>query len=171
LSQSYVMKIAVFVWLVLGNLALPSQIALESLVLPILGTSPSDVINQYESPLTPYGPGHRGIDLGAEVGTEVLAPASGVISFVGQVGFRNTISIDFGSNMSATVEPVCSGLTEGTYVYVGDSIGTVCEPELGYLSHCEITCLHFGTRTEAGYFSPLALIGGLPSSRLVPLGD
>jgi hypothetical protein len=165
------MKIAVFVWLVLGNLALPSQIALESLVLPIFGTSPSDVINQYESPFKPYGPGHRGIDLGAEVGTEVLAPASGVISFVGQVGFRNTISIDFGSSMSATVEPVCSELTEGTYVYLGDSIGTVCEPELGYQWHCEITCLHFGTRTEAGYFSPLALIGGLPASRLVPLGD
>jgi hypothetical protein len=165
------MKLVVLVSLVLGNVLFPSQTASEPIAFPLLGASAEDVINQYEGPLNPYRPGHRGLDIVAEVGAEVVAPASGVVSFVGQVGYRNTITVNFGSSMSATVEPVCSELIEGTYVGLGDLIGKVCMPDPNYQWHCEISCIHFGTRTEAGYFSPLALIGGLPPSRLVPLGD
>lgn len=165
------MKLAVLVSLVLGNLLLPSQTVSEPIVLPITGATPEDVINQYEGPLSQYGRGHRGIDLAVEIGTEVIAPATGMISFSGEVGYRNTLTIKFGSSMSASIEPVCSDLPEGTYVSLGEPIGEVCLPDQNYQWHCDFPCLHFGTRTESGYFSPLALIGGLPSSRLVPLGN
>ncbi len=164
------MKTAFLASLVLGNLLFPTETDPETLTFPIIGISPSDVINQYESPLSAYGAGHRGIDLPVELGTEVISPASGKVFFVGQVGYRNTITIEFGSSMKATIEPVCSELSVGSFVAMGDPIGTVCEPEPYYKWHCEITCLHFGTRTALGYFSPLAIIGGLPTSRLVPLG-
>ncbi len=165
------MKLAVLVSLMLGSLLFPSQTVAKPIVLPILGATAEDVINHYEGPLKPYGSGHRGIDLAVEIGTEVLAPAAGTISFSGEVGYRNTVTIKFGSSMSASIEPVCSDLPAGTYVGLGEPIGKVCLPDPNYQWHCYFSCIHFGTRTESGYFSPLALIGGLPSSRLVPLGD
>jgi hypothetical protein len=105
------------------------------------------------------------------MGSEVISPVSGEISFSGQVGYRDSISIKFAGTMWASLEPVCSDMAEGTLVSAGEPIGTVCQTNPNYQWHCEITCIHFGTRTEDGYFSPLALIGGLPVSRLVPLGD
>lgn len=165
------MKIAIALVLVLADVGNPAATALNPVVLPIPGLISSDVINQYAAPLTEYGAGHRGIDLPASIGTTVISPVSGEISFSGQVGYRDSISIKFAGSMWASVEPVCSDIAEGTFVNTGDPIGTVCQANPNYKWHCEINCIHFGTRTEAGYFSPLALIGGLPGSRLVPLGD
>jgi murein DD-endopeptidase MepM/ murein hydrolase activator NlpD len=161
-------KQAIIALLALTNSLFQVDIPETTLILPILG---STVLSQYEAPLTRYGSGHRGIDLVAEIGAEVLAPASGELSFAGVVGYRSTVTINFANSMSASMEPVCSAIAEGSYVLQGEAIGTVCEPDLNYHWHCAVTCLHFGTRTVEGYFSPLAIIGGLPFSRLVPLGD
>jgi hypothetical protein len=162
------MKFALALAILLAN---PAATASEPMVLPITGLTASDLINQYQSPLTEYGAGHRGVDLPATMGSEVISPVSGEISFSGQVGYRDSISIKFAGTMWASLEPVCSDMAEGTLVSAGEPIGTVCQTNPNYQWHCEITCIHFGTRTENGYFSPLALIGGLPVSRLVPLGD
>jgi len=162
------MKFAIALAILLAN---PAATASEPMVLPITGLTASDLINQYQSPLTEYGAGHRGVDLPATMGSEVTSPVSGEISFSGQVGYRDSISIKFAGTMWASLEPVCSDMAEGTLVSAGEPIGTVCQTNPNYQWHCEITCIHFGTRTEDGYFSPLALIGGLPVSRLVPLGD
>jgi hypothetical protein len=136
------------------------------IVLPIASLEPADTLNPYLSPMTEYGSGHRGIDLPADIGTEVLSPATGIVSFVGKVGYRNVISISFGNSLRASLEPVCSDLSVGLAVTSGEVIGMVCEPDAEYVWHCNSTCLHFGTRTEEGYFSPLALIGGLGPSKL-----
>ena len=139
----------------------------QVLTLPIQGLNPNDTLNQYLAPMTEYGSGHRGIDLPAVIGDEILSPATGEISFIGKVGYRNVISVRFGSSFTASLEPVCSELLEGSLVNLGDSIGFVCEPDPEYLWHCQQTCIHFGTRSEQGYFSPLALMGELSPSRLV----
>ena len=165
------MKLILTLVLTLLSLANPASVASEPLIMPLSGTSHLDVINDYEAPLTEYGAGHRGIDIAAPLGIEVIAPVSGEISFAGQVGYRESITIRFGASFSASLEPVCSELAEGSLVLAGEVIGTVCEPDVSYQWHCEFTCLHFGTRTEFGYFSPLALLGVLSPSRLVPLGD
>jgi hypothetical protein len=138
-----------------------------TLTMPLAMMKPQDTLNHYMAPMTEYGEGHRGIDLPAQIGDPVLSPASGQISFSGKVGYRNVVSIRFGNSFTASLEPVCSDLVEGTQVLMGEVIGIVCEPDLKYLWHCEQTCLHFGTRSDAGYFSPLALIGGLGPSKLV----
>lgn len=138
-----------------------------TLASPLANQEPQDTLNHYIAPMTEYGEGHRGIDLATVVGDEVLSPANGEISFSGKVGYREVISVKFGNSLTASMEPVCSELVEGTQVLMGDVIGLVCQPDPEYVWHCEMTCLHFGTRSEAGYFSPLALIGGLSPSRLV----
>ena len=139
----------------------------QVLALPLAMLTPADTVNQYLAPMTEYGSGHRGIDLPTVIGDRVLSPAAGVISFLGKVGYRNVISVSFGSSLTASMEPVCSELLEGTAVSIGDDIGFVCEPDPEYIWHCSEICLHFGTRSEAGYFSPLTLIGGLSPSRLI----
>lgn len=144
-----------------------SSVQVPPLAMPMDLQGPEDTINQYLAPMSEYGEGHRGIDLAAQIGEPVLSPADGEISFVGKVGYRNVISVRFGKSLTASLEPVCSELIEGTLVLMGEEIGLVCEPDPEYLWHCSQTCLHFGTRSEAGYFSPLALIGGLGPSRLV----
>jgi hypothetical protein len=136
------------------------------LAMPLAYQSHQDILNQYLAPMTEYGEGHRGIDLPALIGEQVLSPATGQISFVGKVGYRNLISIQFGNSFTASLEPVCSDLVEGMSVNLGDPVGLVCEPDPEYIWHCRETCLHFGTRSESGYFSPLAIIGGLTPSRL-----
>jgi hypothetical protein len=165
------MKLPFFLLLTFFCSVNPASVASEPLIMPISGASALEVINQYEAPLTEYGAGHRGIDLEAPIGTEVIAPVSGEISFSGQVGYRESITIMFGNSLKASLEPVCSELIEGTRVLAGEVIGNVCEPDISYQWHCEFTCLHFGSRTDTGYFSPLALLGVLAPSRLVPLGD
>ena len=42
----------------------------------------------FDPPDSPYGTGHRGIDIAAALGTQVLAPADGVVTFAGPVGGR-----------------------------------------------------------------------------------
>lgn len=159
--------ILLIIWLPIG--LSPSQAMTQELPLamPLALLEPKDTLNHFIAPMTEYGEGHRGIDLPALIGDRVLSPASGQVSFSGKVGYRNVLSVSFGNSITASMEPVCSGLPEGASVVKGDEIGFVCEPDIEYQWHCTETCLHFGTRTEAGYFSPLALIGGLGPSKLV----
>ena len=154
----------------LSSLSFSPNTGFEPTILPINGLVAHDVINQFEAPLRQYGSGHRGIDLPAAIGAEVLAPVTGLISFSGTVGYRESVTITAG-DIRYSMEPVCSDLVEGTEILLGDVIGQVCEPDASYQWHCESTCLHFGTRNSEGYFSPLVLLGELAPSRLVPLGD
>ena len=146
----------------------PSQSAgqEQSLAITLALQAPEDTINHYLAPMTEYGEGHRGIDLQTQLGESVLSPANGEISFSGKVGYRNVVSVRFGESLTASLEPVCSDLVQGTAVLMGDVIGLVCQPDPEYVWHCEMICLHFGSRSDAGYFSPLAIIGGLSPSRL-----
>lgn len=145
-----------------------TEVPTEPMIFPLSGLDASAVLREYQAPLLPYGAGHRGIDLPASLGSPVLAPLDGIVSFAGTVGLRQVVSITSDSDLIASMEPVCSDLPVGTPVAQGDPVGTVCSPDQNYTQHCSETCLHFGTRNSKGYFSPLAILGGLGESRLVP---
>lgn len=125
---------------------------------PVVGSH--TISRGYDAPSVFYGAGHRGIDLVAEVGQEVLAPADGKVHFVGTVVDRELISLDHGQFLS-TFEPVSSPLTEGESVTRGQVIGTVA-----ISSHC--TCLHMGARQGKDYLSPLAMLASIPAAVLLP---
>src|SRR2546428_10952692 len=63
---------------------------------------PGAVIRGYEPPTSPYGPGHRGIDIAAPVGTPVLAAAAGTVSFAGRVAGSLYVTIDHGAGLFTT---------------------------------------------------------------------
>ncbi|HYU56545.1 MAG TPA: M23 family peptidase, partial [Actinomycetota bacterium] len=52
------------------------------------------VIRPFEAPASPYGPGHRGIDIAATPDTVVGAAEGGVVAFAGVVAGARYVSID-----------------------------------------------------------------------------
>lgn len=122
---------------------------------------PRAIARPFLAPATPYGSGHRGVDLRA--GTEaVLAPAGGVVHFAGVVVDRPVLSIRHPGGLISSFEPVSTQLRAGDAVVRGQVIGTL------HPGHCAGLCLHFGVRLHGQYVNPLLLLGGVPRSVLLP---
>ena len=146
--------------LVLGQISAPIPSSIQSPLESMI------IINPYISPETKYSAGHRGIDLQGYLDAEVLSPVTGEVSFVGQVGFRNLITISF-ADYKISLEPVCSTLLVGDQVSKSQVIGTICEIAPEYQWHCSY-CLHMGLRNQSGYLTPEMYLRDMPPSRLKP---
>lgn len=114
----------------------------------------------------PYAAGHRGIDLAAEPGSPVLAPAGGVVRFAGFVVDRPVLSIDHGGGVVSSFEPVDAEVAQGDVVLAGQRVGTLSAA----VEHAPSGGLHLGARLEGGYVDPRGLLGTIPRSVLLPLG-
>jgi len=125
--------------------------------------APHAVARPYLAPATPYSAGHRGVDLRAESGASVLAPADGVVRFAGWVVDRPVLSLVHSGGVLSSYEPVESALEEGDVVHRGDVIGTLLP------GHCRTPCLHLGVRIDGEYVSPLLFLGGQPRAVLLPV--
>jgi murein DD-endopeptidase MepM/ murein hydrolase activator NlpD len=124
---------------------------------------PRRVVKSFVAPATPYGPGHRGIDIAAPANTAVYSPAAGEVYFVGVVVDRPVLSIRHPDGLVSSFEPVVSPLAAGDAVSRGDRVGTLLP------GHCAATCLHFGVRLYGQYISPLKFLSGIPHSVLLPV--
>lgn len=117
------------------------------------------VLRGWEPPATVYGPGHRGVDLGAPPGAPVRAVAAGRVFFAGPVAGRGVVSIELAGTgnppLRTTYEPVSASVREGDEVTAGAVIGTV-EATTG--SHCGGTCVHWGLLRVKTYLNPLLLL-------------
>lgn len=122
------------------------------------------VVRGFEPPSSPYGPGHRGVDLAGSVGQVVLAVAPGTVTFAGSVAGRGVVVIDHG-RLSSTYQPVNAWVSSGDRVTTGQLVGFL---EL-VGSHClPDPCLHLGAKRGAVYVDPLSLLPAR-SVRLKPL--
>ena len=125
----------------------------------------SEVRRDYSAPATKYSSGHRGIDIEIPIGDTIFAPASGTISFVGEVVDRSVLTITTNLGYLASFEPICTHLTVGDLVQKGEPIGFHCAPNANYRYHCE-NCVHESTRNLFGYLSPFYMMGRLEPSVL-----
>lgn len=125
---------------------------------------PHLVVRQYLAPATPYGTGHRGIDLRAPIGTPVTAPDDGTVLFAGRVVDRGVLSIDHGA-LRSSFEPVRALVHPGEHVTRGELVAVVTAPGATHPAGV----LHLGARVSDGYVSPLLLLGGLRRAVLLPL--
>lgn len=132
---------------------------------------PAILARGYEAPASRYAPGHRGIDLVAEVAAPVVAPDDGIVRFAGWVVDRPVLSIDHGGGLVSSFEPVTPEVVEGQHVARGQRVGAV-----GAGTHCAespgasgAACLHVGARLDGEYFSPLVMLGGIPRAVLLPV--
>lgn len=125
-----------------------------------LGPPAPEVVRPFSAPATPWGPGHRGVDLAAASGQPVLAPATGRVSYAGRVAGRGVVAIVHGV-LRTTYLPVRPSVEKGRGVRAGARIGTV-EPS----AHCAGPCLHWGLLRGRTYLDPLTLVR--PRVRLLP---
>ncbi|MEW2358470.1 M23 family metallopeptidase [Spirillospora sp. NPDC029432] len=125
-----------------------------------LGPPAPEVVRPFSPPATPWGPGHRGVDLAAAAGRPVYAAASGRVSYAGRVAGRGTIAITHGA-LRTTYLPVRPAVRKGHDVSAGSRIGTV-EPS----AHCPAPCLHWGLLKGRTYLDPLSMVR--PRVRLLP---
>ncbi|MDI6022916.1 M23 family metallopeptidase [Leucobacter sp. UT-8R-CII-1-4] len=137
-----------------GSAHLPTSHTPPNLWLPPT-SAPLTVSSFYDLPHGKYQAGHRGIDLPSNPGTLVRAPTAGIVSFVGTVVDRPTISIRVASNTVLSIEPVQSELKEGETISKGQSLGTVAEG-----GHCSLSCTHLGVRVNDEYVNPLRFFRG-----------
>ncbi|ONI49597.1 MULTISPECIES: murein hydrolase activator EnvC [Streptomyces] len=116
------------------------------------------VLQGWEPPATPYGPGHRGIDLAARPGDAVVAAATGRVSFAGRVAGRGVLVIELAGSgappLRTTYEPVRGLVDKGDEVVAGQPVGVL---EAGPF-HCAGGCLHWGLRRGDAYLDPLSLL-------------
>ncbi|WSU05991.1 M23 family metallopeptidase [Streptomyces sp. NBC_01124] len=121
-----------------------------------VGVRPA-VLRGWEPPATPYGPGHRGVDLAAAGGTPVRAVAAGRVSFAGPVAGRGVVSLELAGTgdppLRTTYAPVEAVVEEGDVVAAGEVLGWV-QPAG---SHCT-GCLHWGLLRGDVYLNPLSLL-------------
>ena len=118
----------------------------------------------FVAPRSTYGAGHRGLDVVAAPGQQVLAVASGVVTHVGVVAGRGTVSITHASGLRSTYEPVRGTVAPGAAVVAGELVG-----EVEGRTHCGGACLHLGALRGQAYVDPRPLLGGGPVI-LLPLG-
>lgn len=131
--------------------------------------APIPLVRHFKQPSSDYSAGHRGVDYAVTQEQPVFAPADGQVLYSGRLVNRSLVSISHSNKLVSEVEPVCSDLRKGDPVHRGQPIGFVCQPTNGYSNHCSSDiCLHFSLRKDGRYVSPLALIGGLSPSRLLP---
>lgn len=128
--------------------------------------APPPVVQPFEAPSSPYGPGHRGVDLAGEPGMPVVAAADGVVAFAGPVAGRSVVSIDHAGGLRTTYEPLEVLVSAGQQVTRGTVVGRLLPGHPG----CPSACLHWGLRRGAEYLDPLGLLK--PGRvRLLPWAD
>jgi murein DD-endopeptidase MepM/ murein hydrolase activator NlpD len=124
-----------------------------------------EVVADFDPPDSPWGSGHRGVDLLGTAGQVVRAALPGRVSFAGVLAGRGVVVVDHGGTRT-TYEPVDATVSLGDPVAAGNPIGRLALPG----SHClPRACLHWGWIEGADtYLDPLRLVGAGPV-RLLPL--
>ena len=122
------------------------------------------VVRGFDPPESPYGAGHRGVDLLGHPGQTVRTALPGTVTYAGRLAGRGVVVVSHGATRT-TYEPVLAAVPVGRPVARGDPIGTLELPG----SHCfPRACLHWGWIAGETYLDPLRLVGAGPV-RLLPL--
>jgi murein DD-endopeptidase MepM/ murein hydrolase activator NlpD len=123
------------------------------------------VVRRFQPAPTPWGAGHRGVDLAAVAGQPVLAAAAGVVSYVGVIAGRGVLAVRHAGGLRTTYEPVTASVSVGAKVSAGHQIAVVSQVP----GHCwPATCLHWGLIRGSTYLDPL-LVFGLSRPVLLPV--
>lgn len=98
---------------------------------------------------------HSGVDISAQIGTKVMAVASGVVAKVYEDEmFGMTVVIDHGAGVCSVYSNLAGtpNVAEGDSVSMGDVIGAVGDTAIGETG--EVAHLHFAMTNGAVYVSP-----------------
>ena len=124
------------------------------------------VVRGFDPPGSPYGSGHRGIDIAALVGTQVLAVDAGTVTFAGTVGGEMFLTISHGSGLSSTYSWLSSLLVRrGDLVSRGQPVALSGWGHPGGFT----PCLHLGAKRAGAYVDPLDYLVSIDLTGLIRL--
>jgi murein DD-endopeptidase MepM/ murein hydrolase activator NlpD len=129
---------------------------------PIIGP----VLSPFDPPDTPFGSGHRGIDVAADPGSPLVAPAPGTVKFAGRIGGELFLSIAHGESWESTASWLSSvTVREGDTVFAGQVIGATGTGHPG----ASVAHVHLGVKHAGAYVDPLEVYGSLSLVGIVRL--
>ncbi|HEX4724071.1 MAG TPA: M23 family metallopeptidase [Pseudonocardiaceae bacterium] len=134
----------------------PTPIPVERFTWPLAPTHP--VLRPFQPPKTPYGPGHRGVDLGGYLNEPVMAADSGLVLYAGPLADRSLVSIEHPGGLRTTYEPVQPTVRVGDDVRRGQVIGVLLAGHPGCPAVAPMVCLHWGAHRQRTYLDPLRLV-------------
>ena len=151
------------VWSLVFAFALPGPArAAGDWTWPVMGS----VTRGFDPPDSPFGSGHRGIDIAAAVGTPVRAAAGGTVTFAGPVGGRLFVTVDHGAGLESTYSFLSSlAVRRGDGVSQGQVIARSGTGHAGDV----VPALHFGVKLADAYVDPLEYLGPLEVWRFIRL--
>jgi len=113
-----------------------------------------EVVRPFAAPATPYGPGHRGVDLAAPPGTQVQAAGAGTVSFAGSVaGTLHVVVVHAGGLRTSYSYLRDLAVREGEEVARGQVVGQTG----GASADQHGGSLHLGLRRGDTYLDPMQL--------------
>lgn len=127
---------------------------------------PVVVVAGFVAPSTPYGRGHRGVDLRTRPGTVVRSAAAGTVRFAGSVAGRGVVVVEHADGVVTEYEPVIASVPARQQVGRAQLIGRVAP--VAHRRCAAGACLHWGARRAGVYLDPLSLLRPLGPVRLVP---
>lgn len=129
-----------------GSMSSPRPDAVTAAVAPVGGR----VLRFFDPPATPYGRGHRGVDLAGVPGEPVRSALAGTVTFAGPVGGVTWVTVTHGDGLSTTYGGLDPSVRRGDAVALGTPVGTVTDRAR----------LDWGARHRGRYVDPLHLLGG-----------
>jgi hypothetical protein len=105
--------------------------------------------------------GHRGVDIAASVGAEIVSAQDGVVVWVGKTARgEGCITIEHSDGISSTYLPVEASVNKGETVTAGDRIGKLSsegDPSCA-ASHLHLGIYDTSTRSDKEYLDPKAIL-------------
>lgn len=141
-----------------GHGAAAAVAAETDTTLPAAAPVGGSVLRRFDPPATPFGRGHRGVDLAAVPGEPVRAAMAGVVTFAGRVAGVAWVTVDHGTGLSTTYGGFAVTVRRGDRVTLGAPLGRATGRAR----------LDWGARRDGGYVDPMGLLGGW-EVRLVPV--
>jgi len=134
---------------------------------PVVGP----IVRGFDPPTSPFGSGHRGIDIAAATSTVLVAPEAGQVTFAGPVGGELFVTIDHGDGVRSTMSWLSSILVRrNDLVERGQPVAVSGHGHAAL----ETPHVHLGVRLGETYVDPLDYLGPPEVSsfvRLAPWDD
>lgn len=148
--------------------------------LPAIGNPAPFVLKPADIPEENWERGHRGVDIKASPGDEIVASAAGTVAFVGVVAGTPVVSVDHRGGLRTTYEPVRASVRKGQKVWRGEVLGVLADAARLPKGARRDPGLSWGAKLRQGetpkgrakwvYLDPLELIGAAVV-RLIPVGS
>ena len=111
------------------------------------------ITDPFRAPMSPYGPGNRGIEFATIPGQTIVTAADGVVTFAGQVGGRLFVTVAHLDGVRTSYSYlVVMAVSRGESVRRGEPVGVAG------------SVFHVGARIGDAYIDPAVLFGGAPKN-------